>query len=198
MKINETFIQDKNQTAGELAVLQGRIEKLEQQITELAEAPAHDIENRLAMVVFSGDLDKALAAFIIATGAAALGLKVSIFFTFWGINIIKKGRRFGGKKTFEKGFTAMMPGKSTDLPLSQMNYFGVGAKLIRKVMNNNNVISLEGLIDVAQELGIRFISCEMSQQLLGISDIELIDEVEQGDVGTFLSDSSRSKATLFI
>jgi peroxiredoxin family protein len=65
-------------------------------------------------------------------------------------------------------------------------------------MNNNNVISLEGLIDVAQELGIRFISCEMSQQLLGISDIELIDEVEQGDVGTFLSDSNRSKATLFI
>lgn len=198
MNTNNTILQDESQTTGELALLQTRIDNLERQFKRFAEAPAQDVDNRLSMVIFSGDLDKALAAFIIATGAAALGLKVSMFFTFWGINVIKKGRGFKGKNTLEKGFTAMMPGASKDLPLSQMNYFGVGAKLIRKVMKDKNVVSLEGLIDVALELDVRFISCEMSQQLLGISNIELIDQVEQGEVGTFLSDSIHSKATLFI
>jgi peroxiredoxin family protein len=175
-----------------------RVEQLEQQVAGLQESPAQDIEDRLAMVVFSGDLDKAIAAFIIASGAAALGLKVSMFFSFWGINIIKKDRRYADKNLLEKGFTAMMPGNSKNLPLSQMNYFGMGAKLIRKVMKDKGVATIEELIETAQGLGVRLVSCTMSQELLGISKQELMEGTEDGDVVTFLGDASRAKATLFI
>jgi peroxiredoxin family protein len=175
-----------------------RITSLEERMGELERSPGQDIENRLAMVVFSGDLDKAIAAFIIATGAAALGLGVSMFFTFWGFNLIKKGRQFKGKNILEKGFTAMMPGDSMGSPLSQMNYFGVGAKLIRKVMKENGISSLEGLISIAQELGIRMVACTMSMELLGIREDELMDGLEHGDVSTFLSDANRAKGTIFI
>ena len=196
---NKTIkIQEQIQDRKNLAALLERVSKLENQYAALAESPAQEIEDRLAMVVFSGELDKAIAAFIIATGAAALGLEVSMFFTFWGINIIKKGRSYGDKNVLEKGFTSMMPGNSENLPLSQMNYFGAGAKLIRKVMKDNKVISLEELIITAQELGVRFVSCNMSQELLGISNDELMDGAEDGDVGTFLGDASRARATLFI
>lgn len=188
--VTETKLED--------STLLERIEALEARIAELEEAPAQDIENRLAMVIFSGDLDKAIAAFIIATGAAAIGLDVSIFFTFWGINIIKKDKAFQRKNFLEKGFTAMMPGNSKKLPLSQMNYFGVGARLIRKVMKDNEVSSLEELMEMAREFGVRMVSCEMSQELLGISDDELLDDLEHGGVATFLGDASRAKATIFI
>jgi peroxiredoxin family protein len=175
-----------------------RVGRLEQQVAALAASPGQDIEDRLAMVVFSGDLDKSIAAFIIATGAAAMGFEVSMFFTFWGINIIKKDRKYGGKNLLEKGFTAMMPGNSKALPLTQMNYFGVGSKLIRKIMKDNGISSLEELINVAKELDVRLVACDMSQDLLGISDNELMDGLDRGDVATFLSDVSRSKATIFI
>jgi len=175
-----------------------RFTKLEQRVAELETSPAQEVEDRLALVMFSGDLDKAIAAFIIATGAAAIGLEVSMFFTFWGINIVKRQRRYEAKNILEKGFTALMPGSSKELPLSQMNYFGLGSKLIRQVMKDNNVTSLEELIALAQEFDIRLVACSMSQELLGISDQELIDGLDQGDVATFLGDASRAKAPLFI
>ena len=175
-----------------------RITALEQRLITLEESPAQEIEDRLALVIFSGDLDKAIAAFIIATGAAALGLQVSMFFTFWGINIVKKQRQYEAKNILEKGFTMLMPGNSEDLPLSQMNYFGFGSKLIRKVMKDNGITSLEELIALAQEFDVRLVACGMSQELLGISDHELMDGLDHGDVATFLGDASRAKATLFI
>ena len=92
----------------------------------------------------------------------------------------------------------MMPGNSENLPLSQMNYFGMGAKLIRKVMNDKGVSSIEELIETSQELGVRLVSCTMSQELLGISKKELMEGTEDGDVATFLGDTSRAKATIFI
>jgi peroxiredoxin family protein len=182
----------------DLNALTERVEHLEQQVAGLVESPSQEIEDRLAMVVFSGDLDKAIAAFIIATGAAALGFNVSMFFTFWGINIIKKEQQYRDKNLLEKGFTAMMPGNSENLPLSQMNYFGMGAKLIRKVMKDKGVSSIEELIKTSQELGVRLVSCTMSQELLGINKKELMDGTENGDVATFLGDTSRAKATIFI
>jgi peroxiredoxin family protein len=200
MKNHEAIIQEENINidSNNLNALIQRIERLEQKVTGLAKSPSQDIEDRLAIVVFSGDLDKAIAAFIIASGAAALGLEVSIFFTFWGINIIKKERHFREKNLLEKGFTALMPGNSENLPLSQMNYFGVGAKLIRRVMKDKGVSSIEELIETAQELGVRLVSCTMSQELLGISKLELMESTEDGDVASFLGDASRAKATLFI
>ena len=190
--------ENNNLDSKDLNALTERVEHLELQVAGLVESPSQEIEDRLAMVVFSGDLDKAIAAFIIATGAAALGFNVSMFFTFWGINIIKKEQQYRDKNLLEKGFTAMMPGNSENLPLSHMNYFGMGAKLIRKVMKDKGVSSIEELINTSQELGVRLVSCTMSQELLGINKQELMEGTEDGDVATFLGDASRAKATIFI
>jgi peroxiredoxin family protein len=178
--------------------LLNRIAALEQRVAELEQAPAQGIEDRLAMVVFSGDLDKAIAALIIATGAAAMGMETSMFFTFWGIGAVKKGKRYTGKNMLEQGFTAMLPGGLGQLGLSQMNFFGTGAQIIRKLMRDHAVSSPEELFAMAQELGVRMVVCDMSRELLGVRDEELIDNLETGGVATFLGDAARAKITLFI
>lgn len=182
----------------EAATLLERIGALEQRVSELEAAPAQDIEDRLAMVVFSGDLDKTIAAFIIATGAAAMGLEVSMFFTFWGLSVIKKQKNFGDKTLFEKGFTAMLPAGTGQLQLSQMNFFGAGAKIIRKLMRDHQVSSVEEFVEMAQEFGVRMVACDMTRELLGIKDEELMDGVEFGGVAAFMGDAARAKASLFI
>lgn len=121
-------------------------------------------ENRVSMVVFSGDLDKVLAAFVIASGAAAMGMEVSMFFTFWGLSALKKGRRLRGKKPFEQAFALMAPGATTSLGLSQMNFGGVGAKLMRKMMRDKQIASLEDLAAKARELGVRTVACQMGME----------------------------------
>lgn len=186
------------ETEFDVQTLFERINTLEQRVTELETAPAQDIEDRLAMVVFSGDLDKTIAAFIIATGAAAMGLEVSMFFTFWGLNIIKKQKTFEGKNILEKGFTAMLPAGTGQLQLSQMNFFGAGAKIIRKLMRDHQVSSVEEFVDMAQEFGVRMVACDMSRELLGVRDNELIDGLDFGGVASFMGDAARSKVTLFI
>jgi peroxiredoxin family protein len=178
--------------------LLNRIAALEHRVNELEAAPAQAIEDRLAMVVFSGDLDKAIAALIIATGAAAMGLEASMFFTFWGIGAVKKQKRFAGKHILEQGFTAMLPSGLGQLGLSQMNFFGAGAQIIRKLMRDHAVSSPEELFAMAQELGVRMVVCDMSRELLGVRDEELIDGLETGGVATFLGDAARAKVTLFI
>ncbi|WP_287157996.1 DsrE/DsrF/DrsH-like family protein, partial [Chloroflexus sp.] len=147
--------------------LLSRIAELEQRVAALEQSPAQSIEDRLAMVVFSGDLDKAIAAFIIATGAASMGLEVSMFFTFWGISAVKKQKVFSGKNLLEQGFTAMLPGKLGELGLSQMNFFGAGAQIIRNLMKQHDVASPEELFAMARELGVRMVVCDMSRELLG-------------------------------
>lgn len=180
------------------ARLEERLEALEARLAALENHPAQGIEDRVAMVVFSGELDRAIAAFIIATGAAAMGLDVSMFFTFWGINIVKQQKQFSDKNILEKGFAAMLPGNSHTLPLSQMNYFGVGARLIRKIMRDHEVASLEELIGLAREMGVRLVVCDMSKELLGIHDNELLPDMDHGGVATFMGDAAHAKVTLFI
>jgi peroxiredoxin family protein len=176
-----------------------RIAMLEQRVAELEEKPAQDIENRLAMVVFSGDMDKTIAAFIIATGAASMGMDVSMFFTFWGLSAVKKEEKiFGGKNMLEKGFTAMLPAGVSNLGLSKMNFFGAGAAVMRKLMRDRDVTSLPEMVELAQELGVRMVVCDMSRELLGVHDDELIDGLEVGGVATFMGDAAASKASLFI
>lgn len=180
---------------------QGLIERLaalEARVAELEAHPAQGIEDRVAMVVFSGDLDKSIAAFIIATGAASMGLEVSMFFTFWGLSAVKKQKVFSGKSLLEQGFTAMLPGKLGEMGLSQMNFFGAGAQIIRGLMQKHDVSSPEELFGLARELGVRMVVCDMSRELLGIKDEELMDGLETGGVATFLGDAARSKVTLFI
>lgn len=175
--------------------LEERLAALESKLTELEERVP---ENRLSLVVFSGDLDKVLAAFVIATGAAALGQQVSLFFTFWGLNALKKKRCLSGKKLTEQMMAVMSPAGSQSLPLSKMNFFGVGAKMLRTMMREKNVSSLEDLMQMARDLGVKMVACEMSRDVMGIKDEELIDGLEYGGVASFLGDALKSRATLFI
>lgn len=148
------------------------------------------------MVVFSGDLDKAIASMIIASGAAAYGKKVTIFFTFWGLSILKKQKV---KKTgLAKLFDMMLPSRADALPLSQMNMGGMGSAMIKHIMKQKNVDSLPDMIEQAHQLGVKFVACTMSMDLMGIEKEELFDFVEYGGVATFIGDSEKANMQLFI
>ncbi|MDK2805828.1 CoA-disulfide reductase [Thermoanaerobacterium thermosaccharolyticum] len=156
-------------------------------------------KNDKAIIVFSGDLDKAIAAFIIANGAAAMGRKVTLFFTFWGLNILRKPEKVSIKKDFfSKMFGMMMPRGSKKLKLSKMNMLGLGPKMIRYIMNKKNVSSLEDLIQQALKNGVRIVACNMSSDIMGITKEELIDGVELGGVASFIGAAEQSDTTLFI
>src|SRR6266446_570133 len=174
-----------------LAVDPSRQQALEDKLRELekrlAEVEERTPEDRVALVVFSGDLDKVLGAFVIATGAAAMGQQVSMFFTFWGLSVLKKDTDLSGKTLFQKMMAVMSPGSSRSLPVSKMNYFGVGAKMLRSMMKEKNVNSLEEMIALAKELGVRIIACEMSRDVMGIKESELVAGVECGGVAAFLA-----------
>jgi peroxiredoxin family protein/TusA-related sulfurtransferase/rhodanese-related sulfurtransferase len=155
--------------------------------------------NDKTMVVFSGDLDKAIATFIIANGAAAMGRNITLFFTFWGLNILRRPERVKvSKNIVEKMFGIMMPRGSKKLGLSRMNMGGMGAKMIRMVMKSKNVQSLEELMQAAMDNGVRIVACQMSMDVMGIRREELIDGVEVGGVATFLGSAETSDMNLFI
>ena len=160
---------------------------------------AGSFEHGKTFVVFSGDLDKALASFIMANGAAAMGRKVTLFFTFWGLNILRKNERVKVKKgLIGKMFGMMMPRGSKKLGLSKMNMGGAGAKMIRAVMKANGISSLEELIQNAVNHGVRLVACQMSMDIMGIKKEELIDGVELGGVATMLGSAEKSDLTYFI
>ena len=178
-----------------VTALEQRIAELEGRLAELEERQPED---RVSLVVFSGDLDRMLAAFVIATGAAAVGQDVSMFFTFWGLSGLKKDTKLTGKSFFEKMMAIMSPGSSRELPVSKMNYFGVGARMLRKMMKDKNVSSLEEMIEMSREMGVKIVACEMSRDVMGISDEELMPDLECGGVASFLADSLNSRTSLFI
>ena len=153
--------------------------------------------SNMTMVVFSGDLDKAIAAFIIANGALTMGKKVTMFFTFWGLSILKK-KNLSKKSFIEKMFAMMLPKNSQDLPVSKMNFFGIGAKMIRSVMKKKNIMSLEELIKKAIDSGVNITACNMSMDVMGISEEELIDGINYGGVGQYLGEAEKSNNNLFI
>ncbi|GAA0179222.1 CoA-disulfide reductase [Clostridium sediminicola] len=167
--------------------------------TALASATAVEVKDNKTMVVFSGDLDKAIASFIIANGAAAMGKKVTMFFTFWGINVLRKTENVTVKKNFiEKMFGMMMPKGSKKLGLSRMNMAGIGPQMIRGIMKKHNVSSLEELMQAAMDSGIEIVACQMSMELLGLQQKELIDGVKIGGVGYYLGEAEDSNVNLFI
>lgn len=175
-------------------VIKAEIEKR----TAPVNTPASE-KNDKTMVIFSGDLDKTIAAFIIANGAAAMGRKVTLFFTFWGLNILRKPKKVKVKKGFiERCFGIMMPRGTKKLGLSRMNMGGAGAKMIRSVMKSKNVFSLEELIEQAKQHGVRLVACQMSMDIMGIKQEELIEGVELGGVSTFLGSGENSDMSLFI
>ena len=150
-------------------------------------------------ILFSDDLDKALATFVLANGAAATGEKVTIFFTFWGLNAIKKERKPAVKKDlFGKMFGMMLPSNSTKLKLSKMNMGGIGAKMMRHLMGQKGVDSLESLRRQALDNGVEFIACQMSMDVMGVKREELLDEVSVGGVATYMSRADEANVNLFI
>jgi peroxiredoxin family protein len=151
------------------------------------------------IVVFSGDLDKVLASFIIANGAAAMGRQVTMFFTFWGLNALRKTDAGSVKKPFiEKMFGFMMPKGSRKLKLSKMNMGGMGTAMMKKVMNDKNVDSLEDLMQKAMKNGVKLVACTMSMDIMGITKEELIDGVQLAGVASYLGDAEESNVNLFV
>lgn len=156
-------------------------------------------KNGSTMVIFSGDLDKALASLIIANGAAAMGKDVTLFFTFWGLNIIRRHEKINVKKSIiDSMFSKMMPRGSRNLTLSKMHLGGMGTSMLRKVMVDKNVNSIDELIESALESGVKFIACTMSMEIMGITKEELIDGVDFGGVAAYLGAAEDSNHDLFI
>lgn len=158
-----------------------------------------DVKDAQTIVVFSSDLDKAMASFVIANGALAAGKDVVMFFTFWGLNILRKQDNINVKKSLiDKMFGLMMPKGVDALTLSKMNIGGLGSLMMKWVMKNKQVASLQELIYSAQQNGAKFIACNMSMDVMGIKSEELIDGVEIAGVAKYISESSKSNSNLFI
>jgi peroxiredoxin family protein len=178
--------------------------ELEKQIQELKERVTRmeaGTKDQLSMVVFSGDLDKILAAMIIATGAAAYDMEVKLFFTFWATAALRDPKKSGkGKNMIEKMFGMMLPKGSNKVTLSKMHMAGMGTSMIKGIMKKHKVASLPEMFKTAGELGIQINICEMSMNLMGFKKEEMIDYPKMTicGVATFLSDAQESKIQLFI
>ena len=158
-------------------------------------------ENKIALILFSGELDKALASFVIATGAAAMGMDVVMFFTFWGTPILRnKGKKVGGKDFMGKMFGAMLPEGISEVKLSKMNMAGMGTAMMKSLMKKKNVASLEEMLELAAEMGVRIFICEMSMDLMGFKREEMIEypNLTFCGVAKFLEEAQNSKVQLFI
>ncbi|NLI91523.1 MAG: hypothetical protein GX434_04755 [Peptococcaceae bacterium] len=151
------------------------------------------------IIVFSGDLDKVMAAFIIANGAAAMGDDVTMFFTFWGLNTLRKPEKVSAKKSFLQAmFGRMMPRGADKLGISKMNFGGMGASMMKVVMKQQNVTSLPELIQTAKDQGIKMIACTMSMDVMGIREEELMEGLEFAGVATYLAEADEANVNLFI
>jgi len=156
-------------------------------------------KKRTTIVLFSGDYDKAMAAYIIANGAAAYDHEVTIFHTFWGLNTLRKEEMVPVKKGFlEKMFGKMMPRGADKMGLSKMNFAGIGPKMIKNVMKKHNALTLPQLIEMAQEQDVKLVACTMTMDLLGLQEKELLDNIEYAGVAAYLADAEDGNVNLFI
>ena len=155
--------------------------------------------NAKTFIMFSDDLDKALATFVLANGAAATGKKVSVFFTFWGLNVVKKTSKPRVEKDiFGRMFSMMLPSSSLQLKLSKMNMLGIGSKMMRYLMKIKGIESLETLRAQALEQGVEFIACQMSMDVMGVKREELLDECTIGGVASYMERAENANVNLFI
>ncbi|SET35941.1 Peroxiredoxin family protein [Oceanobacillus limi] len=156
-------------------------------------------KKKTTIILFSGDYDKAMAAYIIANGAAAYDHEVTIFHTFWGLNALRKDNQVPVKKGFmEKMFGKMMPRGVDKMGLSKMNYLGMGPKMIKNVMKKHNAMPLPDLVNMAQEQEVKLLACTMTMDLLGLQKEELLDNIDYGGVAAYVGDSEDANITLFI
>ena len=185
--------------------VEGTMENIEKQLSELKSRievlDKKTTEPKVSMIVFSGDLDKVLASFVIATGSVAMGMEVVMFFTFWGTPVLRdKNKRVGGKDTMGKMFGTMLPKGTGAVKLSQMNMGGMGTAMMKSLMKKKNVASLEQMLEMAEELGVKIYVCEMSMDLMGFKRDEMIDYngLEFCGVAKFLEEANNSRIQLFI
>jgi len=156
--------------------------------------------DKVTIVLLSGDLDRAMAAFIIATGAAAMGMQVTMFFTFWGLNTIRrKGARSSAKDWLRRMFGILNKGGAGSLPLSRFHFGGLGTKMMQKVMKQNRMPGVPELMETALDLGVRFIACTTTMGLMGITKDTLIEGIDQfAGVTTYLAEAKQGNVNLFI
>lgn len=172
--------------------------QIDQTLGQIQNTSSSAISNRATIVAFSGDMDKLMAAFIIATGAATMGMEVSVYCTFWALAALKKKTRLKGKPISEKLIAIMLPSGPAHLGTSEMNMMGIGPAFFGYVMKKKNIQSLPDLIGLARETGVRIIACQMAMDVMGILKEELIDDLDYGGVTTYMADACDSKVTLFI
>lgn len=173
------------------------IDRITQLENELAEIKTRVPDNQVSIILLSGDFDKAMAAFMMANGAVAMGMEVSMFFTFWGCSVIKKGRKLKGKKFTHKLINLMLPGSSKDLPPSQMSFGGVGRKFFNYMMNGQ-MSSLEEQIELAKEAGVHFQICAPSLGLMGFDDDEWVVPVDVCGVAAMYDTALSARTAYFI
>jgi peroxiredoxin family protein len=181
-----------------LQALEAQLSELSSRVDVLDKKTA---ANKISMIVFSGDLDKALAAFVIATGAVAMGMEVVMFFTFWGTPILRdKNKGVGGKDPMAKMFGAMLPKGTGAVKLSKMNMGGMGTAMMKSLMKKKNVASLEQMLELAEELEVKIFVCEMSMDLMGFKREEMISysDLTYCGVAKFLEEANNSRIQLFI
>jgi peroxiredoxin family protein len=181
--------------------VEARFRALSNEMSELrALVKSSGQQEKLSLIVFSGSLDRLIAAFVLATGAAAMGMQVSMFFTFWGTSALRRQRVRVKKSLLGRLFGWMLPNGAKKLPLSQMNMAGGGPAMIRYVMKKNGVASVEEMIELAKELGVELHVCSMSMDLLGIVPEELIDYPNKSFCGVakFLETAAPGKITMFV
>lgn len=167
--------------------------------SEKTELTITKLNHEVSMVVFSNDLDKGLAAMILANGLAASGAKVSVFFTFWGLSLLRKNPAPKVKKNLiSRMFGFMLPKGAKKLALSKMNMLGLGTSMMKSVMKQKGVLSLDELMASARESGVKFIACDMAMDIMGITKDELIEVDEVAGVATFAELAKTSNNTLFI
>ena len=197
-RTGNTLLKTEKEGKSNIVYLQkGTGHKMPEKTEGKAEVQPHN--DGKTIIVFSGDMDKVLASFVIANGAAAMGRPVTMFFTFWGLNVLRKSEPQNIKKPFiDTMFGKMMPQGVNKLKLSKMNMGGMGTAMMRKVMKDKNIDSLEDLIKKAMDNGVKMIACTMSMDVMGITKEELIDGVELAGVGTYLGDAEESNVNLFI
>jgi len=174
--------------------LSDRVARMEAELVYLRERVPED---KVSIILLSGDFDKAMAAFMMANGAVAMGMEVSMFFTFWGCSVIKKGKKLKGKRLSHKLINLMLPGSSRDLAPSKMSFGGLGRKFFDHMMKNN-MASLEEQIEIAKESGIRFQICAPSLGLMGFDEDEWVVPVDVCGVAAMYGTALKARTAYFI
>jgi peroxiredoxin family protein len=192
-KLIEEMVEKK--TADRLEAIQATVSQVQTRPESVETEGGGD---RVSLLVFSCDMDRLLCAFIIAAGAAAMEMEVSMYFAFWGLVAVKKRTVFSKKPFPKKMLAAMLPSGPRRVGTSKMNMLGIGPAFFKMLMKKENVASLPELIDQVRKLGVKLTACTMSMGVMGIQEEELLDDLEYGNVATYLEEASKSKVTLFI